>query len=100
MAGTIKMTPEELREGKKFMLEKLDALVGEANQLKSKIDGICANWEGASQNSFIQTFENDIWPIFKDTLPEVVSGIGEQLGAAADGLEKADEEIANALSGK
>ena len=67
--------------------------------LKAKIDEITGNWEGAAQSSFIETFESDMYPIMKDTLPEVLEGIASQMNGAADALEQADEEIANAFRG-
>ena len=52
-----------------------------------------------AQSSFIETFEGDMYPIMKDTLPEVLEGIASQMNGAADALEQADEEIAKAFRG-
>ena len=43
--------------------------------------------------------DNDMYPILKDTLPQVIEGIAGQLDGAADALEQADEEIAKAFKG-
>lgn len=95
----IKITPEELRSASKFLGERLETINAEVQSLKGKIDEVTGNWEGAAQSSFIETFENDMYPILKDTLPQVVEGIEGQLDGAADALEQADEEIAKAFKG-
>ncbi|MBQ8489997.1 MAG: WXG100 family type VII secretion target [Pseudobutyrivibrio sp.] len=95
----IRITPEELREGASFIQQKEEAINQEVAALKAKIDEITGNWEGAAQSSFIETFESDMYPIMKDTLPEVLEGIASQMNGAADALEQADEEIANAFRG-
>ena len=95
----IRITPEELRDGGKFLEQRLDAINLEVSALKSKIDEVAGNWEGAAQSSFIQTFESDMYPILKDTLPQVITGIVSQLKGAADTIEKADSDIASAFRG-
>ena len=95
----IRITPEELRDASDFLMQRLDAINSEVASLKSKIDEVTGSWEGASQSSFIETFENDMYPILKDTLPQVVEGISGQLDGAADAIEQADEEVAKAFKG-
>ena len=85
--------------GADFLEQKLEAINGEVSALKGKIDEISSNWEGSSQSSFIETFEGDMYPILKDTLPEVITGIAAQLDGAADAIEQADEEVAKAFRG-
>lgn len=97
--STIRITPEELRSAADFLEQKLDAINAEVSALKGKIDEVAANWEGAAQSSFIATFEGDMYPILKDTLPEVITGIAAQLDGAADAIEQADEEVAKAFRG-
>lgn len=97
--ATIKITPEELRSAADFLEQKLDAINAEVSALKGKIDEVAANWEGAAQSSFIESFEGDMYPILKDTMPEVITGIAAQLDGAADAIEQADEEVAKAFRG-
>ena len=97
--STIRITPEELRSAADFLEQKLDAINAEVSALKGKVDEVAANWEGAAQSSFIETFEGDMYPILKDTLPEVITGIAAQLDGAADAIEQADEEVAKAFRG-
>ena len=97
--ATIRITPSELREASAFLGQKLEAINAEVAGLKSKIDEVSANWEGAAQSSFIETFNADMYPLLKDTMPEVVSGIASQLNGAADAIEQADEEVAKAFRG-
>lgn len=95
----IRITPEELREGASFLGQKLEAINAEVAALKSKIDEVTGNWEGAAQSSFVETFEGDMYPILKDTLPEVIEGIIAQMNGAADAIEQTDAEIAKAFRG-
>lgn len=94
----IRITPEELRNGANFLGQKLEAINAEVSALKGKIDEVTGNWEGAAQSSFIQTFESDMYPILKDTLPEVINGIAAQLNGAAEAIEQADAEVAKAFT--
>lgn len=95
----IRITPEELRDAADFLEQKLEAINTEVSALKGKIDEVSGNWEGAAQSSFIDTFENDMYPILSDTLPQVIEGISSQLDGAADAIEQADEEVAKAFRG-
>ena len=95
----IRITPEELRGAADFLEQKLEAINGEVAVLKGKIDEITANWEGSAQSSFIDTFDTNMYPILKDTLPEVITGIAAQLDGAADAIEQADAEVAKAFKG-
>ena len=93
----IRITPEELRSGASFLTERLSEINSEVEQLKSKIDEVTGNWEGAAQSAFVQTFDSDMYPILKDTLPQVIEGLVAQLNGAADAIEQADEEVAKAF---
>ena len=95
----IRITPEELRNGADFLEQKLEAINAEVAALKGKIDEVTGNWEGAAQSSFVETFENDMYPILKDTLPEVITGIVAQMDGAADAIEQTDAEVSKAFRG-
>lgn len=95
----IRITPEELRSASKFLLDRLESIKGEVKELKGKIDQVAEGWEGAAQSSFIETFEGQMYPVLRDTLPDVINGISQQLNGAADAIEKADEEVAKAFRG-
>lgn len=97
--ATIRITPEDLRDAADYLEDRLDAINSEVKDLKAKIDEIAPNWEGAAKSSFIETFESDMYPIMRDTLPEVIKGIAAQLDGAADAIEQADEEVAKAFRG-
>lgn len=95
----IRITPEELRAASKFLAEKLTAINSEVSELKGKIDEVTGNWEGSAQSTFIDTFDNDMYPILRDTLPQVIEGISAQLDGAAEAIEQADAEVAKAFKG-
>ena len=93
----IRITPEDLRDAADFLEQRLEAINTEVTALHDKIEEVAGNWEGAAQSSFVDTFENDMYPILRDTLPQVVEGISGQLDGAADTIEQADEEIAKSF---
>lgn len=97
MAGTIKITPEELRSAAGFLKDKLDAMTGEANQLKQRIDTVTSNWEGAAQSAFVTEFNDKMWPVLNKNLPELITGIQGQLNATAKAMEDTDTAIANKM---
>lgn len=95
--GQIRITPEELRSAAEFLGQKLEAINSEVTQLKTKIDDVTAEWEGAAQSSFVDTFINQMYPIMSETLPEVIQGIESQLTTAANTIEEADVQISEAF---
>ena len=70
----IRITPEELREGASFLLQKMEAVIDEVNEIKSKVDEVASEWEGAAQNSFVAAFESMLPTLQKD-FPEIIEGI-------------------------
>lgn len=99
MAERIMMTPQELDDGAAFLLLRLEAINQEVSQLKGKIDDVASRWEGAAQQSFIYQFENEMYPILRDNLPEMIGGISKALNAAAEAIRETDASLANAFSG-
>ena len=99
MAGTIRITPQELREASAYLNARLEAMTTEATSLKSKLDEIGANWEGAAQTSFFEVFNADMWPVLSKQLPDVITGIMRQLEVSADTLEQTDMDISQKLKG-
>jgi WXG100 family type VII secretion target len=99
MAGTIRITPQELKDASTYLGQRLDAISTEATSLKSKLDEIGANWEGAARTTFFDIFETDMWPVLSKNLPELIEGIMAQLNGTAEGLDKADFEISQKLRG-
>lgn len=96
--ASIKMTPQELRDAATFLGGKRGEIVSAVSAIKSKIDATTAEWEGSAQSSFIATFE-EMLPILQQDFPETIEGIESMLTGAADALEQADSEIANAFKG-
>lgn len=97
MAGTIKITPQELRDGASFLGEKLSAMSSEATALKGRLDTIASNWEGASQSAFMAGFNEDMWPVLNVKLPELINAIQKQLTETARVLEDTDDNISKSL---
>lgn len=99
MAGRIAMTPEELRSAADFLDSSREEINEKVTGVQNKVEEVADNWEGAAQSTFIEGFTNDMLPLLKDDFPSILEGIAAQLRGAADALESADEEIANAFKG-
>jgi len=97
--GQIRITPEELRDGADFILQKLESITSEVNELKAKIDEVTGNWEGAAQSAFLNSFESDVYPILKDTMPQCIEGVAQQMKTSADTMEDTDSSLASSLGG-
>ena len=95
-AGTIRMTPQELRAGATYLDGQLQEAMGCLQSMKSKVDEVNANWEGAADTAFMQTFE-ELYNQISQALPQTVEGIENMLNGAAQGLEEADSQIASSL---
>ena len=93
----IRITPEELREGSSFLLQKMEAIIGEVGEIKNKIDAVAAEWEGAAQSSFVASFEAMLPTLQKD-FPEIIEGISTQLTTVANVLEETDSSLAQSLN--
>jgi WXG100 family type VII secretion target len=93
------MTPQELNDGATYLRQRLDAINNEVASLKSRIDDVSSRWEGAAQQSFINQFESSMYPILRDTLPQVIEGVSSELDAAANAIRDTDASLASAFQG-
>jgi len=94
---TIKMTPQELRDAATVLDQKKEEILSAVNELKSKIDEVTNNWEGAAQSQFVDTFTTTFLPMLEKDFPDVISGIANQLLGAATAIEDADSQIASSF---
>ena len=99
MSGRIVITPQELNDGAAFLKQRLDAITSEVQSIQGRIQDISSKWEGAAQSAFIGQWETEMYPLLRDTLPQVVEGVAAQLDAAANTLREVDSELANAFKG-
>lgn len=99
MASQIRITPQELRDGATTLTNQKEQCMEILSSMKSKVDEVAGNWEGAAQNAFIAQFE-ELYKNISEALPNTVEGITEMLKSAAQTLEDADSQIASALKGK
>lgn len=96
--ASIRMTPQELRDSATFLGGKRDEIVAAVNAIKGRVDSTTAEWEGAAQSSFVESF-NEMLPMLTESFPETIQGIESMLTGAADALEQADSEVAKAFKG-
>lgn len=94
--ATIRMTPDELRSASSTLMGNREEILSAVGVIEKTIANTTANWEGAAQSSFVQSF-NEMLPTLKDTFPSIIEGIEAQLKGAADAIEQADQEVANAF---
>ena len=99
MSERIMITPQELNDGATYLRQRLDAINQEVVSIKTRLDDITSRWEGASQQSFVTQFENDLYPILRDTLPQVIDGVSSELDAAANAIRETDANLASAFKG-
>ena len=95
----IRITPEELRDAATFLDGSREDIAEKIAAVESKVNEVANNWEGAAQSSFIDSFTNDMLPLLKTDFPSVLEGVAEQLRGAAEAIETADAEVANAFKG-
>jgi WXG100 family type VII secretion target len=91
--GTIKVTPEELREAATYIQNKGSEIETDFNEIGSKINEVTASWEGLAQISFVEDFENLKNELFSK-LPEIIEGIYKKLQTNADVIEDTDQQLA------
>lgn len=95
MAGTIKLTPEELRtSANKYSTGSTD-VQSVLTTLTNEQEIIRSNWEGTSFQSFDVRFE-ELKPKIQEFV-QLLSDINVQLVSVADVLEETDQEIASKI---
>ncbi len=98
MASQIRMTPQELRDGSSTLKNQRDQCMEILAFMKSKVDEVAGNWEGAAQNAFVAQFE-ELYKNISEALPQTVDGIATMLESSANTIEQADAQIASSLKG-
>ena len=99
MAERIMLTPQELNDGAVFLRERMEAMNEEVASLRNRIEDVASRWEGAAQESFIEQFMGDMYPILSETLPQIIEGLASELDAAANAIRETDESLASAFRG-
>lgn len=99
MADRIMMTPQELNDGATFLRQRLEAINQEVSQVKGRIDDVCSRWDGAAKLAFINQFETEMYPILRETLPDVIEGVSSEMDAAANTIREADASLSSAFTG-
>ncbi|WP_035291641.1 MULTISPECIES: WXG100 family type VII secretion target [Clostridiaceae] len=95
----IRITPQELYDGSNKIKGIANSIMQDLKTLKSTVDQVANNWEGAAQSSYVQSFEQ-IYSEFVKTFPPTVEGLANQMNGAAENLEQTDAELAKIFSSK
>lgn len=98
MAERIKMTPQELNDGARYLRDRLTAINQEVVQLEQRVNLVAGNWEGQAQYAFRERYDS-LRPILKETLPQVIDAMAQKLDAAANTIRDTDAQIASAFRG-
>lgn len=96
---TIRITPEEMRSAAEYLTSTKEEIIEKVNSISAKIQELEQSWEGAAQSTFMENYEGEMKPLLEKDFPEIMEGLATQLKAAADAIEAADEEVANAFRG-
>ncbi|MGN7894580.1 WXG100 family type VII secretion target [Bacillus sp. 22475] len=98
----IKITPEELEQVAKRANDTKHMLESIHKNLRNQIDNICYQWTGASNQNFVQMFNNAIPCVF--TATNAISHIEEELTRIAEKFRNADNQdiavVEGAMCGK
>lgn len=90
MAGTIKMTPEELRTAAKGLLDQKEEIFNILRVMDGSIKGL--DWSGTAQQKFTDLW-NETNGQVQNMLTETVTGISDALKGVAQALEDVDNQV-------
>ena len=99
MSERIKMTPSQLEEGAQFLQRTLGEMQQLSTQLDSRIREVSGNWEGQAQLAFLEQYDGVLFPVLRDTLPQVIEAMVAKLNGAAQAIRDTDAQIAQAFRG-
>lgn len=98
MAEQILMSPEEMRSHAKTINNYRDQIESLLGQLDSTIGEVEAGWRGASQCSFLESYQ-EMKTNALSHFPEILEGISTQLTSSAQIMEDTDNQLSQMLHG-
>lgn len=93
--ANIRIEPGELISISQEISGKGEEINSTLGELDTKINSVAEVWEGASQNTFFQQYDEMLPTLQK--FPEVIQSIAKQLNSVAEALQAADEEISRQI---
>jgi len=97
MAGTIKLSPDELRTSAEKYANGSDGISEILGSLENEQGIIRENWEGNAFDSFDNQF-SELTPKIRE-FSELLQDIRDQLRKVADIIEQTDQDIASQIRG-
>ena len=88
----ISLSTEELLDGADQINARKEDIVQTLGLLRSQVMGVCDNWEGAAQSSFVTEFTT-ICDKFDEVFPDAVEEIAKEMKYAADTLGEVDATL-------
>ena len=89
MAGSIKLSPEALRDYAKKIRTNGQQSADLARQIKGNIQAVTADWEGNKKEKYLQDWAA-IEPTLAKTVPEMLETLAVNLETNAANFEAAD----------
>lgn len=98
MDGSILITPQEMLDAGTTLGNLRGSLEDVVTQINNLITNVEANWKGASQNAFVDRYNNELYPVLSKTAPEVINGIASMLTGTANSMLEADRSVADSIN--
>jgi len=93
MAGTIRMTPEQMRQRSGEVRTQGETFQGVIDKMQHIINELRTEWDGSASEAFEQQFVR-LKPSFND-MRQLIEDISTQLQNTANAVEQLDQEIAS-----
>jgi len=93
MAGTIRMTPEQMRQRSGEVRTQGETFQNVIDKMQHIINELRTEWDGAASEAFEQQFVR-LKPSFND-MRQLIEDISTQLQNTANAVEQLDQEIAS-----
>jgi len=93
MAGTIRMTPEQMRQRSGEVRTQGETFQSVIDKMQHIINELRTEWDGAASEAFEQQFVR-LKPSFND-MRQLIEDISTQLQNTANAVEQLDQEIAS-----
>lgn len=98
MAGTIRISPEEMRNRANQYQQKGQEFETLVQGMRQLLEALQQEWEGQSSQAFAQEFED----LEKNAFPkvkELIENIANTLKVTAQSLEEVDSQLAGQMRG-
>jgi len=93
------MTPDEIEDSARYLYDRQQEISQLVQQLDAKVREISERWEGQAQIAFLEQYDEMLFPVLNDTLPQVIYAMYQKLNGAAHTIRETDSQIAQVFRG-